>query len=164
MVSKKKDDSSAATIVAVEDYMTRRMLRLDSGKSILEVARKMAEEKVSSIAITDGRGQKIIGVLTERDLVKAMANELVPIEVTAKSLMSHPVISISIDSSMEETARLMMEKQVRHLLVEGYDGGIVGIVSATDIARYLKEKLSALKEKDQEYAMLIDSEVWQLFI
>lgn len=143
--------SAAAT---VEDYMSTEMLTMDSQSSLLDVARRMVEINVSSVVITkDKRG---IGILTERDIVKAIAKGIPPDGITAGSLMSLPLMTVDIGSSMEEAARFMSKNKVRHVLVT--DAGtksIVGIITATDLIRYLKQTLT-----DKEFA---DSEVWELF-
>jgi CBS domain-containing protein len=139
----------------VEDYMTVRMVTMQSNNSVLDIAKEMAKQKTSSVAIT-GEGNTIVGILTERDVVKAIANGVPPDGITAGSLMSSPVVSIKRGSAVEEAARLMLQKKVRHLLVLGVNSTqVLGIVTATDLARYLQQRL-----KDKELA---DSEVWELF-
>jgi signal-transduction protein with cAMP-binding, CBS, and nucleotidyltransferase domain len=61
----------------VEDYMTLTTVTLNFKKSVLDIAKKMLVENISSIAITDDEGE-IIGILTERDMIKIIANELPP--------------------------------------------------------------------------------------
>jgi predicted transcriptional regulator len=61
----------------VEDYMTLTTVTLNFKKSVLNIAKKMLAENISSIAITDDEGE-IIGILTERDMIKIIANELPP--------------------------------------------------------------------------------------
>jgi CBS domain-containing protein len=139
----------------VADYMTTRMTTMDSKDSVLDIAKMMAERSISSVAITDDKS-RIIGILTERDVVKAIANGVPPDGITVGSLMSHPVVSIEKGSSVEDAARVMAQKKLRHLLVEDASNrGIVGIITVTDLARYLKKNLA-----DEELAA---SEVWELF-
>lgn len=142
-------------MATVAEYMNTRMLSTGAKDSALDVAKRMVERNVSSMAITDERN-KIIGILTERDIVRVTV-EGVPLDgITAGSIMSHPVLSIGKDSSIEDAARVMAQKKLRHLLVE--DAGnqeTVGILTITDLARYVKKNLA-----DEE---LVASEVWELF-
>jgi CBS domain-containing protein len=101
----------------VADYMTTRMVAIGWKESVLEASKRMIERNISSIAITDD-GDRIIGILTERDVVKIVANGVPPGGITAGSLMSYPVVSIEKGSSVEVAARVMAQKKLRHLLVE----------------------------------------------
>jgi CBS domain-containing protein len=139
----------------VADYMTTRMITMGWKDSVMDVAKRMIERNISSIAITDDRG-RVIGILTERDVVKIVANGVPASGITAGSLMSYPVLSIERGSSIEDAARVMAQKKLRHLLVEdAVNREMVGIITVTDLARYLKKNLA-----DEELAA---SEVWELF-
>lgn len=147
-----RKNSDGATVV---DYMTTRMVTMRWKDSVLDVAKRMIERNISSIAITDDKG-RIIGILTERDVVKIVANGVPPGGITAGSLMSYPVLSIEKGSSVEDAARVMAQKKLRHLLVEDASNQeLIGIITVTDLARYLKKNLA-----DEELAA---SEVWELF-
>jgi CBS domain-containing protein len=147
-----RKNSDGATVV---DYMTTRMVTMGWKDSVLDVAKRMIERNISSIAITDDKG-RIIGILTERDVVKIVANGVPPGGITAGSLMSYPVLSIEKGSSVEDAARVMAQKKLRHLLVEDASNQeLIGIITVTDLARYLKKNLA-----DEELAA---SEVWELF-
>ncbi|HXV46464.1 MAG TPA: CBS domain-containing protein [Nitrososphaera sp.] len=145
-----QEDSEAI----VADYMTTRMVTMGWKDSVLEAAKRMIERNISSMAITNDR-DRIIGILTERDVVKIVANSVPASGITTGSLMSYPVISIKNNSSVEDAAQLMARKKLRHLLVEDTDKEVIGIITVTDLARYLKKNLA-----DKELA---DSEVWELF-
>ncbi|HEX7033673.1 MAG TPA: CBS domain-containing protein [Nitrososphaera sp.] len=139
----------------VADYMTTRMVTMGWKDSVFDAAKRMIERNISSLAIT-GDNDRIIGILTERDVVKVVASGMSPRDITAGSLMSYPVVSIEKGSSVEDAARVMGQKKLRHLLVEDATiQEIVGIITVTDLARYLKRNLA---EED-----LAASEVWQLF-
>jgi CBS domain-containing protein len=147
-----RKNNDGATVV---EYMTTRMVTMGWKDSVLDVAKRMIERNISSIAITDDKG-RIIGILTERDVVKIVANGVPPGGITAGSLMSYPVLSIEKGSSVEDAARVMAQKKLRHLLVEDASNQeLVGIITVTDLARYLRKNLA-----DEDLAA---SEVWELF-
>src|SRR5215212_4428061 len=164
---------------AVEDYMNTRMVMRDSKASVLELARVMVDWSVSSIAITDEENnKKVVGILTERDIVKSIAKGVPPDGITAGSLMSSPILSIRKDQPIEEAALLMIRNKVRHLLVEdpaAHNRAIIGIITTTDLARYLKKRMKETsitaasredeKEEQQQQSSseLLLSEVWELY-
>jgi CBS domain-containing protein len=148
--------SSVENSTLVEDFMNTRMITMNSKDSVLDIAKRMVEGNVSSVAITDDN-QTIIGILTERDIVKIIANKIPPEGITSGSLMSTPIFSIKNNIPIEEAAQIMREKKVRHLLViNAYDYKVMGMITVTDFARYLKQKLV-------EAGGLASSEAWELF-
>ena len=165
---------------SVEDYTNARMVMRDSKASVLELAKVMVEWSVSSVAITDEENnKKVVGILTERDIVKSIAKGVPPDSITAGSLMSSSILSIRKDQPIEEAALLMIRKKVRHLLVEdpSSHNGVIGIITTTDLARYLQKRMkptAALREDEKEQQQqsspssssseqLLLSEAWELY-
>ena len=140
----------------VEDYMTTTTVTMNFKKSVLDIAKKMFAENISSVAITDDDGE-IIGILTERDMMKVIANELPPGGISAMNLMSFPTVTVKRKAPIEEAAKIMATKKLRHLIVEDtYGKDVVGIITSTDLARYLKQKSKTNEE-------LSRSEAWEIF-
>lgn len=148
------DDDNNNTLV--EDYMTTTTVTMNFKNSVLDVAKKMLAENISSIPITDDEGE-IIGILTERDMIKIIANELPPGGISAMSLMSFPTVTVKRKAPIEEAAKIMATKKLRHLIVEDtYNKDVVGVITVTDLARYLKQKS---KTGEPPAA----SEAWEVF-
>ncbi len=136
--------------------MTTTTVTMNFKDSVLDIAKKMFEENISSVAIADDEGA-IIGILTERDMMKVIANELPPRGISAMNLMSFPIVTVKRKAPIEEAAKIMATKKLRHLIVEDtYGKDVVGIITITDLVRYLRQK----SKKDEE---LSASEVWELF-
>ena len=170
---------------SVQDYMNARMVMRDSKATVSELAKVMVDWNVSSVAITDeeDNNKKVIGILTERDIIKSIAKGVSPDGITAGSLMSSPILSIRKDQPIEEAALMMTRNKVRHLLVEdstniaahSEGGRIIGMITTTDLARYLKTKMKVTTittavaredEKDEQQPsseQLLLSEVWELY-
>ena len=139
----------------VEDYMTITTVTMNFNNSVLDIAKKMLAQNISSVPITDDEGG-IVGILTERDIIKIIANELPPRDISAMNLMSFPAVKVKKNAPIEQAAKIMATKKLRHLIVEDtYGTRVVGIITVTDLARYLKEK-----SKTEE---LSASEIWELF-
>jgi CBS domain-containing protein len=162
---------------SVEDYMNTKMVMRDSKASVFELAKVMVDWGVSSVAITDEEDQnnnkKVIGILTERDIVKSIAKGVPPDGggITAGSIMSSPILSIRKGQPIEEAALLMIRNKVRHLLVEDPARNVViGIISTTDLARYLKKRMKQVsvdredeKEQQSSSSQVLLSEAWELY-
>ena len=83
---------------SVEDYMNAKMVTRDSKASMLELAKVMVDWNISSVAITEEQNnKKVVGILTERDIVKSIAKGVQPDGITADSLMSSHILSIRMD-------------------------------------------------------------------
>ena len=158
--------------------MNTKMVMRDSKASVLELAKVMVDWGVSSVAITDEEDQnnnkKVIGILTERDIVKSIAKGVPPDGggITAGSIMSSPILSIRKGQPIEEAALLMIRNKVRHLLVEDPARNVViGIISTTDLARFLKKRMKQVSvdredEKEQQSSsssQVLLSEAWELY-
>jgi CBS domain-containing protein len=106
--------------------------------NVYEVAVKMKEYNVGSIPIVDG--EKIVGVITDRDIVTRCIADKHPASSKVEDIMSKELITIVPDSDAGKAAQLMAENQIRRLPV--VDGGrLVGVVSLGDFA--IRESLEA---------------------
>lgn len=137
-MSKRMSRSKKST--TVKDIMNKKIVSIDSESTALKLSKLMTKKGVSSVMLKDG--DKIIGILTERDLVRNVcAADAVASKVSAADIMSTPVRSVNANSSVERAAELMVKYRVRHLAVEDDYNSIVGIVTTTDIAKYIRSKL-----------------------
>ena len=92
-----------------------------------EVAEQMTAVNVGAVIVKDyGR---MIGILTERDLLKAMAARVHSSEARVRQWMTEDPLTATVDTDAEEAARLMLEHGFRHLPVVDESGGVAGIVS-----------------------------------
>jgi CBS domain-containing protein len=135
--------NSGSDYYYVEDIMSKNLIKIAADSMANQVAKTMADNRVSSILLEDTG--KIVGILTERDLVKNVcAPDLLASKTPASAVMSPmPIVTINKNAPIERAADLMIQNRIRHLAVEDGYHNIVGLVTTTDLARYLKEKLPA---------------------
>ncbi|MDQ6862344.1 MAG: CBS domain-containing protein [Thermoproteota archaeon] len=103
--------------------MSKMLIKIKADSSAFEVAKMMSDYKVSSIILTDGQ-DKIVGIITERDMVREIcAKDLLSSKTPVISVMSKllPLITIGKNSSIEEAAAMMIKNEVRHLPVVAGD-------------------------------------------
>jgi CBS domain-containing protein len=92
-----------------------------------EVAERMTAVNVGAVIVKDyGR---MIGILTERDLLKAMAARVHTSEARVRQWMTEDPVTASADADCEEAAQVMLEHGFRHLPVLDDSGNVTGIVS-----------------------------------
>ena len=117
----------------VGDLMTREILAVAPEDTLGEAAQRMADQHVGSAVVLDhGR---LIGIVTERDLLRAMAGRVHPSEARVRSWMTSDPIVASEATSPAEAARTMLEHGFRHLPVVE-QGRTIGIVSLRDVMRW----------------------------
>ncbi|MDW8083730.1 MAG: CBS domain-containing protein [Candidatus Caldarchaeum sp.] len=124
---------SAATVV--KDIMTEEVVTVTPETSVYTAARIMAEEEVGSVVVV--AGEKPVGIITERDLVrKVLAVGKPPKKTSVVQIMSSPVVVVGENTSVEEAISIMARNRIRRLLVVSGEK-LVGIVSVTDIVKAL---------------------------
>lgn len=95
-----------------------------------DVARRMAEKDVGALAVLDG--DQVTGVITERDLVRALAEVDDPRSVRAAEYASEEVETASVDEDSWDVADRMLREGFRHMPVTK-DGQMIGMVSMRDL-------------------------------
>jgi CBS domain-containing protein len=99
---------------------------------IEEVARPMWDKGVGSILIV-GSDNKLVGILTERDMLYASSHLLIGKNVQAKSLMSKNLVTASPDEELASVVEKMRDFNIRHIPVVDVDGRPLGVISSRDI-------------------------------
>ena len=133
-----------AGIVLVRDIMSKdvRVVRPDT--SVKEVVATMNKFDIGSIVVV--QGDRPVGIITERDILRRLVEPcLAPETLTARQIMTSPVLSISETANIEETAKLMARKRVKKLPVIN-NGKLVGMITYTDIVAKVPTLLSILEE------------------
>ena len=101
--------------------------------SIREAASRMAEESVGCLIVTDRTGT-LAGIITDRDIMtRVVAKGLDPKKVSVGEAMSHPVVTVSHKTDVEDAAHLLRKHEIRRLPVLDQHGKVLGVVSFDDL-------------------------------
>ena len=84
---------------------------------VREAIEKMNRLNIGSMVIMDIGRQRPLGILTERDKLKLVERHPEPRILRVKDVMSHPVVAINADVTIEESARLMTTKHIKRIPV-----------------------------------------------
>jgi CBS domain-containing protein len=135
--------------LTIIDIMRKKLETIEEMASVQEAAKKMKDKNVSSLLVVDTNG-KPQGLVTERDLVrKVCIDDTSTSMVTNKEIMSTPLITINSTSSPSIAADMMLQNNVRHLLVvDDKDNANkpVSIITPRDFTRY--QEYTANEDKD----------------
>ena len=120
----------------VRDVPPRRLLAVDPQTSLAEVAKRMRQEDADSAAVMSG--SRLLGIITERDLVRAIADGVNPQQANAEVIMSADPATVTADEEVAVVAVKMMRLGIRHLPVVDQQGKAVGLISARDLVAMLE--------------------------
>jgi len=138
-----------ATIVIVRDVMSKEVRVVRPDTTMKEVVATMNKFSIGSIIIV--QGGRPVGIITERDILTRQVEPcLAPETLTARHVMTSPVVTINENASIEEAAQLMARKKAKRLPVMS-DGKLVGILTYTDIVFKVPAMLSMLEELVRPY-------------
>jgi CBS domain-containing protein len=126
----------------VSEIMTPAAVTDRADDTLAEAARKMWEQQTGSLLVMEG--EELLGIITERDVLKAVATGTALEGVPISEVMTKDVVTAHPGTSLREAAAVMTEKWIRHLPVVER-GLVVGILSQRDLAGVLA---GALNEPD----------------
>jgi len=96
----------------------------------------MVEKRISCLPVSMGQGA--IGIITEKDiLAKVVAAGKDPRKVRVKEIMSTPLLLIPADATIRDAAEKMLNHNVRRLIVTDSGGRLAGLVTMTDIVKWV---------------------------
>jgi CBS domain-containing protein len=124
--------------VKVSELPPGDLLSVDPETTIAEVARRMRKDDSDCVAVmSEGR---LVGIITERDLVRVMAEGVDPHQAKADVVMTADPATVEADEDVATVAVKMMKLGVRHLPVVNKAGKPVGLVSARNLVQVLERK------------------------
>ena len=116
----------------VGDLVKRSPITVEEGSSIRWATKVMAENRVGLVVIVDPYDKaKVKGVLSERDVIRAVAKGL-NLDDNVMKVATKDVITVDVDDRVDEAAILMSKHGIRHLVVTK-EGKLYGVISMRDI-------------------------------
>ncbi|MDI9819512.1 MULTISPECIES: CBS domain-containing protein [unclassified Legionella] len=123
----------------VKEVMSTNPQYLLSTSTIRDAARKMRELDTGFLPIGDKESDKIVGTLTDRDIVITAIAENKTLDTPVKSVMHEGVCYCYETDDIKEASKSMKDKQIRRLIVLNQDKKLTGVVSLGDIALHCGE-------------------------
>lgn len=114
----------------VADIMTRASVTDSPGETLQFAANRMWRQQTGSVLILED--DTLVGIVTERDLMRAVAQGLDVATTTLAEVMSKDVVVVGARTTLHEAARMMAASWIRHLPVVE-DGQLLGVVSQRDL-------------------------------
>ncbi len=116
------------------DAKGRDVVTVTPERTLLEVARILNEKRIGAVVVTSGE-DKVAGIFTERDLVKALAgNGAAVLDKPISAVMTVNVQRCREDTTVNQLMEIMSIGRFRHVPVE-VDGRLAGIISIGDVVK-----------------------------
>jgi len=123
----------------VRDIMQKNVITIQEDKSALDAAKLISEKDISFLVIV--KDDKPIGVITERDFVrKIAAQDKQASLILLSEIMSYKFRWVEPSTEIEDAVQKMLNHNVRRLIVLE-DGKLVGVITQTDLADFLRSRL-----------------------
>lgn len=117
----------------ITEVMTSKVWQVSVDQTAEATLALMRHKSVSSVLVTEG--EMILGIITERDIVRAVHRGAEIKAMNCVDLMQSPVVTVTDDTSCLDAYRLMTGRGIRHLAVTDAAGHILGITSEGDLMR-----------------------------
>lgn len=129
-------------MVKVVEAMHPTAVWVEPDTPLADVAARMDQEDIGALPV--GENDRLIGMVTDRDIVvRAFADHADPLQLTARDVMSEPIIFCTANEELDDAVRIMERKQVRRLPVIDEHRRMVGMLSLGDVAARAPASLTA---------------------
>jgi CBS domain-containing protein len=133
----------------LESKRERTVYTIAPEASVLDAVQRMAERGVGALLVLEG--EKIAGIVTERDYARKMIlRGRSSNDTPVRDIMTSPVMYVRPDQSNEECMKLMTENRLRHLPVM-YDGKLIGLISIGDLVKDIISEQQFIIEQLEHY-------------
>jgi CBS domain-containing protein len=124
-----------APITAILDRKGSKVYSVAPTVSVAEAVAEMNRQRIGSVLILDDG--RLVGIFTERDVLRRVVGAGVdPNRTRVADVMTEGVLTVSPETTIEETMRIFTEKRCRHLPVLDH-GALVGTISIGDVTRWM---------------------------
>lgn len=126
----------------VKDAMHAGVSWIDPGAPLSDIAEQMRKDDIGSLPV--GEDDRLVGMVTDRDLVlRGLGGKDDPLHLTARDVMSKPIINCTANEDLEDAVRITERKQIRRLPVIDENHRMIGMLSLGDIAAKASASVAA---------------------
>lgn len=137
------------TVKEILEAKSHKLLWISPQTSVLDALKLMAEKDVGALVVLDGDG--LAGIFSERDYARKVILHGKSSKATPVSeIMTHKVVCVRPDQSVEECMALMTDKRIRHLpVLEGRQ--VIGVISIGDVVKEVISEQRFVIEQLEHY-------------
>lgn len=146
----------------VKDWMSKNVVTIEPNDSMYDATKLLKEHSINMLPVI--KKNKLVGVVTDRDLKKASASDATSLEIhellflltkiKIKDIMTKKLITVQQDFTVEETAEILLHNRISGMPVVDRRGNVLGIITQTDLFRALIS-LTGVGVRGIQFALLI---------
>lgn len=118
--------------------------------TVAELVQTLAERRVGALLVRGADGA-IAGIVSERDIVRALGARESVLHDPVASIMTSDVVTVSHDADVSDLMRLMTDRRIRHVPVMDDDDALLGVVSIGDVVKNRMDELEAERAALMDY-------------
>jgi len=122
-------------MATVAEVMNTSVVTVEPTASIGEAAEKMIEAGVGAVVVMEDMA-RIVGIVTERDILRAVAQRARAAEAKVRQWMTESVVTIEPETEIKDAAKMMFGRNFRHLPVVNKEGRLMGIASLRRLSQH----------------------------
>ena len=129
----------------IKNWMSKDVVTVDVNDSMQDATRLLKKHNIRGLPVIENG--KLVGIVTDRDLKRASASDATTLEIhellyliskiKVKEIMTKNPITVSVDSTIDEAAEVLLDNKITGAPVIDDSGKVVGIITQTDIFRVL---------------------------
>ncbi|MGD0424165.1 MAG: CBS domain-containing protein [Candidatus Bathyarchaeia archaeon] len=132
-----------------KDIITRPLVSITSGGTVLEAARMMVENNLGLLVVCDPKDNGLRGVVSERDIIRSVAAGK-DATMKVESISTPNVVTVKWNSEIADAAKAMNKHRIRHVVVVDDASKPVGVVSMRDLVGERSTLRAILQSHDKE--------------
>jgi len=118
--------------------------------TVSELVEALCERRVGALLVLGSSGD-IVGIVSERDVVRALGTNPGALANTVAAIMTTDVVTASDQANVAELMQVMTERRIRHIPVLDESGALAGLVSIGDVVKNRMDELEAERSALMDY-------------
>ena len=118
--------------------------------TVADLVRALVEHRIGALLVLDS-SDAIAGIVSERDVVRALGNDPGALTSPVASIMTSDVVTTSPDAEVAQLMQIMTKRRIRHIPVVDDSGSVTGLVSIGDIVKNRMDELETERSALMEY-------------
>jgi acetoin utilization protein AcuB len=148
----------------VKNWMNKDFVTIKYDDSMQEAIRLLKEYQIELLPVMDKK--RLVGVITDRDLKEASASDATSLDahevlyliskINVKDIMSKEPITVHSELTIEETAQILMDKNISGAPVVDDEGAVIGIISKTELFRVIISLTGVEAKRGIQFAFKVE--------
>lgn len=126
----------------VSALVQRPPFRIQRGSPLSEALAMLRTRRTRCLVVMDG--ERVMGLLTDRDLVEKCFHEGLKEDTPVETLMDSPIVSVTPQTPILDALRIVDQERIRHLPLIEEDGTLRAVIRGRDLMEYLAESMPEL--------------------